>query len=1144
MRRSRSLILVLAVGLAAAVGAVSPGTSVQPAAAALAAPAAAAAPATPILLSAANATGPGVAVAEDGAAHIAWLEEDAESDDHVVYCRLPRGATACDVRTDFDSLGFAAFGPVDVVLRDDGTIQVLAFFADNQEGSWLYESTDDGASFSEPRQIGTIATGHTVVGPGLNTVMAAYSGSAGPPGAGVQVQPTDGGFATAYAYLRDGDSRYYTGGAALIDDLTPISAYTDLENTYVRRFDSTQDADYNNEDKWLPSVALPDEDEPTIVSGANGAYLMTHVEYDGSAIKDAYQVRAISAEGVLGQPFLATEIGPAIFGTLHADTAGGLTAVWTQSGDGVPIMGSYSSGGGSFTPPGTLVANVRAYNLRVATAGDGGGAVVWDEQSSGRVSVAPIPAGGVVPDPDQPPPVPPPHVGGFTPPNNTPKCQRTVTIKPGVVAAAQGGPCWEQIGSSSRWTTKSDVNINGIKFVGGKSSTSVTVDTATHKVTATAGVVQKAGPVILAKDAGTWDIDGTTTFTNLEQFKIKLFDFRALGEASVTFKSGGADVAVNLEMPKPFDVVSGRTVLSTNMKQGLDLTKIQIRVPQLTIGEFGLRNLLVSYDRSSSTFNGEVELKLPPAGAYAEVKIGFKSGQLVKLSLVYKDGPSFPFPFTIYPGLWVNGVGFLYDGTDGFAIGGGADFAVPTPAGPITIDAIGSPPGTGGGFRFAIPKTGPASLDLQGTMGIYGFDLVNTRAHFDTSGLFNFKTSVDIGYPRLGVHGSVGGEVNLDDGTFYAEAEIDLCVVFCVGGKGVISDIGIAICGDIEFGVDPFSFEIGFLVGYKWQGGLEVGTTCDTGPYKTPASGSGPSPSGVVLASDGTLFIPGASDGATSYAVDIPGVGGVPNVVVRDLDGAVVVQTDPLNPAEPQQGENVVLVPSPSTDSARLVIIQDSSLPAGYKISSSGGTPLRMRTTRGAGGMRADAPAMTVAESYDPTAVAAQVGGTGRQRTVRYNATNLGESGREVVFVETSAAGINHEIGRSSAASGTFGFTVFDGAAGQRSIEAVVVNSEGLPISSTTIATFTAPGYVLPSKPTKLRLVLDKRSRLVVTWKGTGATRYVVYATVADGRRLQLVTSGKKVVIPGVSRRERVTVKVYGINGRGREGPSVSARRP
>ena len=1122
----RTLVLALVAGMLAFVGSVTGGG--PPASAQLAAPA------TPLLLSSDNASGPGVAVASDGTSHVAWAEEDGDGNRTVVYCRLPRGATACDVRTTFTPSDLVGFGPIDVLVRDDDHIQLLANFCcgSNDASLFLIESLDGGASFQPARRIGTFDTGGSIAGPGDNAITAVHSGS--DYGAAVQVAETDGGVTSGYASLNDAFDRWYSGGVALIDSATPISAYTDLDDTFVRQYDATAGTDYNNVDNWLPSQTIAGENEPTIVSGAAGTYLMTHIEKDGNSLQDVYQVRRISQDdGTLGQPFQASDIGDSIFGTMTADDGGGLTAVWTGTGDKADIRSSYAATGEGFTPPGIVAKKVRAYHLRVSTAADGGGLVVWDDnRDAGEVFAAPIPAGGVVPEPIT-------NIGGFTPPNNTPACIRSVTIKPGVVAATRSG-CWDKDGSHG-WVTKKDVNVNGIDFVTGKASTTVKVDTQAHKISAGAGVIQKAGPIVLAKDPGTWDVDGTTTFDNLEKSKIKLFDFKVLGQASVRFEANQAKVTVNLALPPPFEIVSGQTVLTTTQKKGLILTGITIKVSELSIGDFGFKNLVVTYDAGLSTFDGSVQMKLPPTGSYMDVALGFKQGKLVKLALTYTDGE--PFPFTIYPGLWVTGVGFSYDGTDGFAIGGGANFAIPSPEGPVTIDAIGSPPGTGGGFRFAIPNSGPTALDLAGTLGLFGFDLASSHAHFDTSGLFTFDAQVDVGVPRLGVQAAVDGKVNLQAGTFVGKAEGTICVLLCANAKGVISNVGVAVCGSIEFGIDPFSFELAFLVGYRWESGIDVGTTCDTGSYETPTAGSQPASGEVVLTPDGTLIIPNAGD-PRSYSVNIPGEGGVPLVTVRDGNNNVIVKSDPSAPLEPQSEQNVVLVPSPSTNSVRLVIVEDGdgALFHEYHIASQpGGRPLVRSAGPVADGRRA-ALAITVAGSYDPTVVTGKLSGKGRSRTLSYDATHLADSGRTLQLVETSEAGVSHVIAEKSAESGKVPFTVFDGPAGKRTIQAVVLNDRGLAVSTTTVATFDAPGFVLPAKATALRLKV-KNEKLGVTWKGKRSAAWLVFVSVADGRRLQLTTKKNAVTVPGVSKKEKVTIKVVGIDKLGRTGKVTSAKR-
>lgn len=1088
-----------------------------------------------------NASSPSVGVEADGTGHITWVERDADDVDSLHYCRLPRGASACERSETFlVPGGLTSFGPADVVLPGDGRVQVVgSFCCGGAEGTYLVESLDGGDSFLPARRIGTAGTGYSIAGPGDNAITMIEDAPSAIVGARVQVAETDGGITSATAGVGDPDlSQYYAGGVGLIDAATPIAAYTDLTDTTIRRYDAGAGTDYNDIGNWSDPLTIPGEDEPTLVTGAAGTFVMTHVEYDDSALRDAYQVRRISPddqdESPLGDPFVASDISRSLFGTLTADDEGGLTAVWTDEGDAAAIRSSYAVNGTSFTAPGTVVQGARGFHLKVDTAGDGGGFVVWDENFEGRVLVAAIPAGGVVPDTD-PPVEPPKHVGGFTPGNNTSACTRKVTIKAGVVAAVRSG-CFDEDGPHG-YTTKSDVNVNGIDFVTGSKSTKVTIDTKTHTISAGAGVVQKAGPVILAKDAGTWDVDGTTTFQGLEKAKIKLFDFPVLGEAGVKFASGKAEVTVNLGMPKPFDAVSGQSVLTTTQAKGLILTGIRIEAKNLTIGPFGVQDLSVTYDAGVSAFSGTARLKLPPAGTYVGIDIGFKAGQLVRLHLEARDGP--PFPFTIYPGLWVTGLGFGYDGTNGFAIGGGADVGIPTPAGPIRVEAIGSPPGTGGGFRFALPHTGGAEMTLGGDLRVLGIKLGSATSHFRTSGEFDFGAALDLGAPRLGIHGGVKGDVDLEAGTFHANIAVELCVVICLlEAQGVLSDIGVAVCGELDFGL----FEVGLMFGYRWASGPDVGTSCATGLFTTPGSG-GPSPTGVTVGPDGTLYVPGTSDDVTTYTVNVPGTTGVPHVVVRDQGGAVIVQSDAADPLEPQSGDRVVLVPSPTTDSVRVVIVQDSSTPKQFRITTSADSPkLALRTTRLGPDQQQVTPAFTVAETLPETRVSGTLSGSGRSRTLAYSVSDLDEAGRSVRFVETGR-GVSHVLGTTTRATGRLPFTVAQGRAGRRTVQAIVLNADGLPVASSTVAAFQAPGYVLPVKPKRLTLGVSKKDKLTATWKGKGARSYLVRVAVADGRRLLLLPARSKVVVPKVSRKEKVVVTVTGVDARGRTGRTATAKR-
>ncbi len=1140
--------------------------------------------AKPVRLSTTGASKPGVAIDENDTAHVAWLEEPDGGEDDIVYCRLPRGAAACDSTTtltgpSFDGSRAFGFGPVQVLAPGGGQVDVLGYFCCGPGGRGVlmrWTSGDGGTTFSPGKWIGVAAAEAAIFGPGDHAVTMAFGGSSAPLAASVQVAETDGPEGspeTAAALIGDPDGQqFYTGGVGLIDSATPVTAYTDLEDTFVRVYDATHGTEYNDADHWYPAVRIAGEAQPSIVTGAAGTYLMTYDEYEGNVLRGAYQVRRVSqaADGtlVLGKPFLASDISRSLFGALSADSGGGLTAVWTDEGTTAALRSAYAPQGGAFTRPGTLVDDVRAFNIKVATASDGGGTVVWDDNDHTVWAVG-IPAGGVPSDED-PSPEPPAHVGGFNPPGNTKDCKTSLQIKPGVVAAVRGGKCWEQL-NGQRWTTNGDVNINGIDFVTPKGSTSVTVDLTKDTVTAGAGVVQKAGPLVFAKDAGTWNVGGETRFEGLEKSNIKLFDFPVMGQASVVFKQDRAEVTANLGLPKPFDLfaglpVTGQTVLTTTQKKGLILTGITVRAQNLTIGEFGIRNLEITYDAGLSQFAGKAELKLPPGGAWMKVGVAFRKGKLIKLSFVYKDGP--PFPFALYPGLWLNGAGFSYDGTDGFAIGGGAHLSIPVPTTvtehpPIAIQGLGDPPGTGGGFLFKKPASGPTSLQLAAAAEIFGFEVGNATAYFDTTGAFRLDVNVDIGWDRLGVRANGRVDVDPPKGTWYAELSAEACLIVCVGPvKASFSNIGVGACAEIDLWLTT----IGIMVGYVWDDGFVAGFSCDMGVFQNPPAPGQAGPNQATLASDGTITLPPHSGDPRQWAVNIAGAGGVPPLVtVRDAGGAVIVASDPAAPREPQENEPVILTPNNASGSTRLLVLQRASLtPTVLRVSSQPGSAARAIARYPASvardldarvaGLRAGDPVITVAEQVGTSTVTAAVKAPGKQAkagtpwTLGFAATNVVEGARTVHFVERSAAGLSRDLGTvTSKNSGTLRFTPTPGPAGRRFIQATVVNSEGIPISTERVASYDAPGWVLPGKATKVKVAVRK-GRMTATWRTPSAApsrphHWLVAVRTTDGETRLITTTKPSVSVSGLAQKDRARVVVVGVDRFGRRGPTVTAGR-
>jgi hypothetical protein len=290
--------------------------------------------------------------------------------------------------------------------------------------------------------------------------------------------------------------------------------------------------------------------------------------------------------------------------------------------------------------------------------------------------------------------------------------------------------------------------------------------------------------------------------------------------------------------------------------------------------------------------------------------------------------------------------------------------------------------------------------------------------------------------------------------------------------------------------------------------------------------------------------------------MEVHGNGGLPGIRITDVaTGQTVIESDPDDVTKPVQAGNVVMVPNAGSDSVRLTVLRagkGSLVPEEWRIEQTGGAPIAFRRAapngaRAADGTRATISGISFAREYDKTAVKARLSGKGRTRTVSYSATNLAGPDRSVELVEIGAKdddGVARVIGTTKKAKGTLRYTIADGPAGVRRIVARVRNFDGLAVDAQTVASYRAPGPILPGRAKKVRFRRSAGGTLKVTWAGNGGahTRTVV-ATVADGRILRFTVRRNAVSIPAVGRRERVKVTIRGVSRPGRPGPAVTARR-
>jgi hypothetical protein len=354
---------------------------------------------------------PNVAVDPAGTAYIAWASATAPNP--AQYCRLPRGAAACDVTLTLPSPpGASGSGSRPVVQVSGSRVSVLHYSYGQTNQITLYQSTDGGVTFSSRQVGGNVPIYDGVYGPGdeIGVVTTAVTA-----GGLFQTVPLTGGAAARFATF----PRQYSGAVGL-DGTTRVIVFSDAaSNAAFRRYVA---GDPNDEASWSPEVEIGYADYTRLAGGVNGLFMLT-----GNG------ARGIVARRFDGAGFTAPiAVGPGFSpdAGLSQDAAGRLHAVYPMlDAAGYHAMHAVSDDGvawrvGELEPD----PSGQPGDMRVGAAADHVGVAVWRGAGSAiRVSA-------IGPDAPGPPPViqPPPV---FTPtptptPDPLPVFAKSVVVRP------------------------------------------------------------------------------------------------------------------------------------------------------------------------------------------------------------------------------------------------------------------------------------------------------------------------------------------------------------------------------------------------------------------------------------------------------------------------------------------------------------------------------------------------------------------------------------------------------------------------------------------------------------------------------------------------------------------------------------------
>ena len=1040
---------------------------------------------------------PDVAFDASGTAHVAWnVGSPAGDADPLVYCRVPRGASACDLTRTF-TLPLDGRQPHVLIARSGDVLVVQPRCCFAGERVYAVRSADGGATFTEPTVISERFYGvgaEAEFGPGDFSVSLVGGFGGGNEGLIYQSAPLDSTTTQAADLTNDDWTKAFHPSVGFPDPVRPLVAYAGgptgaPSQVYFRAWGGS--GPYNDPASWGPETHVVAGDEPKLASGLSGVYLM----YEDPAHPRQYHVRRFDGNGFpASSDKTVSDAGtgnPAIFRDFVQDANGGLHAVFRQRGtDGKwRLRHVLSRDGGQSWGRGTTLADEPPaddlFNPRVGAAPDSGGAVVGDHNGEGPIWFVPFaPAAG----------------GGDA------SCPPTVTLGKTVVRALEG--CFRRKGKT--FTATGPVKVNGVDIEppGGGAKAAAAFKVVAAPGDRTLKTNQKArvrvGDVRLDEGTVNWRLPAsngkvvrlgsadTSVFPDLGKFTKKLFEFPVDGDAELIIAGTGAQVPTHFRMPSLLGGVTGDTILRTDAS-GLVLDGMTIKVDTAAIGLLRLAGIDVTYD-GEDRFRGKARIALPPqySKEIAEVEFGFEDGEL---SLVKVTPPEFTPTLPIVgappsPILGLRQVAFSYVRTPGSRLFQGDLFMIGGPKFPFGAIAE-----LDGAVTLEFPASAPTTLSALGDLKVVKLPLASGSATYTVGfpGTFAFGGGFDLGI----LSGSVDGFVDLGKGTFSAAGAAHKGPHT---GKAVISSKGFGACVKIPLAPD---------VGATWEWSSPVPSTplCDLGSVEVSQARVRAAQAGATLPA-----------GLREAALIVEGNGGAPAVTVTAPNGETVT-----GGAGVVEAGRFRITPTPQE--SRTYVQIDAPPGGSYRLDAQPGSAPIAR--------------VLAAHSLPDPSVRAVVRGAARSRTLSYRIRAI--DGQQVTFAE-QAAGVYREIGVARGTRGSLRFRPADGPGGRRQIVAVV-EQDGVPRDRLVAGTYTAPRPVRLAAP---RVVARRRgSRLTVRWTRVAEARgYQVRVTMPrDGRRLAFFTARgrRSLAITGVEPSDNATVLVSAVGRDARAGRAGKA---
>lgn len=1096
--------------------------------------------APPPLTLAANGNNPDVVVDEAGTAHVVFNRPGDTLPDSVGYCRIKRGATACDVTAtlqseiapgdpnaafdDATSLKIVRVGEQLLVFskrypivrpKPDGASSstVIAWASGDGGTTWTQTPTTVGKRNFDDMVVLGGAEDAAVLAMGIDPFCAADGAAAV-----CLAQYRSGRYAAEEGNLSAAPDGNYEPNLVLDDQGRPVLSAQDLNNdTSVRRWRGTGSP--LDAAQWTAPTVIA-ADQGSLAGGPAGVFLMAKPPSGAGP----YSVRRLNPQGEGYVEGAARAISPErdnVLGELHQGPDGRLVAAWSQRDRGLLLREANTAAAGrpSFGPATKLADGAANGQIALGTTADGGGFAVFnhtgDIVGDGEIQVAGFGSQLATGQPG----VADVSGGGLTPSGS---CGQ-LSFGSFTAQTAQGCLLKGKGERANDYVTDGELNLWGVRLVP-DAGTKIIINPKTLELNTTGDVrvmvsaPAPVGDVVLFHGRIQRDLSKVTPGTNLFEFPSGPFDaellgFDVAGGIDVRLERDGVHIPLDITLPDVFLGFTGKAELVADRERGLHVESIKIHIGPIGLGVLTIDSLDLSYE-GGELWSGHGKVSVP-AGASLELTASFANGG-------FKGGT-----FTVNPGspIPIGPAVFLLDFggglfVDPLRINLNATVGAGTPAGnrfPVEVD---------GDLTMTFPPDDPAEFLMKGTVSVFMFQVADGRLLFRTDGYATFHGHAGVALGPLEADVDMDGFVDAPTAQWGAtlKGRVALCVVVdveldevrvCgdVQGGAAVSSKGFAACARIN-PPDPIGgFEVGLT--YPWEDWNPVFLN---NPPAAAASLIGhlggchveeytAVPPRARTAQAGGAFSVTVPGGLPSRSILLRGDGGRPKVTVTGPDGR------PAGTTIAVEGGNATYV------------LLDQPAAGDYTITPRAGSPA--------------VTAVLAADGYEPARVKATLGGKHRKRTIRYALSRMGH-GQSVAFQERGRFG-THVLGTAKGTRGSLRFRPADAAGGRRTVEALI-RRDGIVTDVVRIGSYMAPGPERPGRVRRLRGIRRGNS-LVVRWApARRAAQYAVTVRGPRGLRLgQLVgRRARSATFASVRADERVRVSVRALSTELRPGPRSS----